>query len=163
MADFFPAFLILMKHEGGYVNNPDDPGQATRYGISQRAFPDENIEDLTLDRAMELCRIHYWNALNLDQIKSQDVASQLLDGGFNAGPGRAGKWLQRSVNLVTDSDLMVDGVIGPKTLEAANNVRHQRALLAAVKLQQAKHHEKLALNENWAKTFISGWLLRDFS
>ena len=166
MADFFPAFLKLMGHEGGYVNHPSDPGGETKYGISKRVFPDEDIPNLTLDRAMELARIHYWNAMNLDQIKDQRVATQLLDGGFNAGPGQAGKWLQRACNLVSGTELLVDGVIGPKTLEAVNTSRDQTALWYALILQQAKHYEVLATDEGKDdpdRVFIRGWLKRIFS
>ena len=46
---FDKAFEILIGHEGGYVNHPDDPGGETKFGISKRSYPDVNIAALTLD------------------------------------------------------------------------------------------------------------------
>ena len=48
---FDEAFDTLIGHEGGYSNDPRDPGGETRYGISKRAYPDVNIATLTLEQA----------------------------------------------------------------------------------------------------------------
>ena len=59
-ADFDDAFDILLKFEGGYVDNPDDGGGPTKYGISQRSYPDIDIESLTKEEAKEIYRKDYW-------------------------------------------------------------------------------------------------------
>lgn len=51
MSDFDKAFEIVIGHEGGYVNNPKDPGGETKYGISKRTYPNEDIRGMTLERA----------------------------------------------------------------------------------------------------------------
>ncbi|OXE36892.1 MAG: hypothetical protein CGW95_04725, partial [Phenylobacterium zucineum] len=48
---FDQAFEVLIGHEGGYTNNPQDPGGETKFGISKRAYPDQDIANLTLDAA----------------------------------------------------------------------------------------------------------------
>lgn len=53
---------------GGYVNNPADPGGETKYGISKRAHPEEDIKNLTLARALELYKEFYWDANACDEI-----------------------------------------------------------------------------------------------
>jgi len=54
VADFLHAFGHVLQMEGGYVNDPNDPGGEMKYGISRRQYPMEDIHDLTLDRAVEL-------------------------------------------------------------------------------------------------------------
>jgi len=54
--------------EGGYVNDPNDPGGETNYGISKRSHPDEDIKNMTLARAIELYREHYWDFYGLDRL-----------------------------------------------------------------------------------------------
>jgi len=59
-ANFDRAFALVVGLEGGYVNDPKDPGGETKYGISKRANPDEDIKNLTLDRAKQIYRMKYW-------------------------------------------------------------------------------------------------------
>lgn len=62
MTDHFPrAVAILIDIEGGYVNHPDDPGGETKYGISKRSYPNENIADLTVERASAIYRRDFWD------------------------------------------------------------------------------------------------------
>jgi len=66
--NFDRAFNILMQFEGGYVNDPSDPGGETKYGISKKAYPDEDIKNLTMDRAKELYKRDYWDAAGCDSL-----------------------------------------------------------------------------------------------
>lgn len=61
MSNFDAAFQIVVGMEGGYVNDPADPGGETKYGISKRRYPAEDIPNLTLDRAKFLYQRDYWN------------------------------------------------------------------------------------------------------
>ena len=61
LKEFDKIIEVVLEHEGGYVNDPDDAGGETRYGISKRAYPDENIKELTVDRAKELYKRDYWD------------------------------------------------------------------------------------------------------
>lgn len=118
-AAFDLAFEVVIGHEGGYVNDPDDPGQATKFGISQRAFPAEDIIGLTLERAKEIYMAKYWNTAKCDLLP-QAVARVHFDTAVNQGVGTAAKILQKAAGVV------VDGAIGPKTLEAAGRITATR-------------------------------------
>lgn len=59
--DFDKAVSIIMDIEGGYVMDPNDPGGETKYGISKRSYPNEDIKNLTPERAKEIYLVDYWN------------------------------------------------------------------------------------------------------
>ncbi len=69
MSGFEDAFAIVVGLEGGYVADPKDPGGETKYGISKRQYPKEDIANLTLDRAKFLYRRDYWDAHELDEVE----------------------------------------------------------------------------------------------
>ena len=85
MADFNKAIAIILKHEGGYVNDPDDPGGETNMGITKRDFPHLDITNLTVEQAKEIYKEKYWDTINGDDITNQTVATQIFDFGVNAG------------------------------------------------------------------------------
>lgn len=66
MTNFQAACQFTLKWEAGYVNNPNDPGGETNYGISKRQYPDVNIKNLTLADAMVIYKRDYWDAHDLD-------------------------------------------------------------------------------------------------
>jgi lysozyme family protein len=65
---FEEAVQFILLKEGGYVNDPNDPGGETNFGISKRAYPNEDIKNMTKERAIEIYRKDYWNELNLDNV-----------------------------------------------------------------------------------------------
>ena len=82
------VLAFTLKWEGGYVSNPNDPGGATHYGISQRAFPDVNIKDLTLKQAVEFYRTHYWEAIKGDDRPFHEALA-VFDFAVHSGVHRA--------------------------------------------------------------------------
>jgi hypothetical protein len=60
--NFDRAIAFVLEHEGGYVNNPQDPGGETNFGISRRAYPDLDIKNLTKEQAIEIYKKDYWGA-----------------------------------------------------------------------------------------------------
>jgi len=70
--------------EAGYVNDPQDPGGETKFGISKRAYPNEDIANLTLERAQELYQRDYWNACGCDGY-SWEIALVIFDCAVNQG------------------------------------------------------------------------------
>jgi len=86
MAEFSRAINTILKNEGGYVNNPNDPGGETNYGISKRSFPDVDIRNLTQEKAIAIYRASYWGKYPLlDQLDSQEVATKVFDLMVNMG------------------------------------------------------------------------------
>ena len=102
---FERAFEIVVGHEGGYVNNPRDPGGETKYGISKRAHPDVDIKALTLDQARDIYRKDYWDPLKLDA-QPWHKALPLFDCAVNQGRGVALELYQQpepwAVNFQTE-------------------------------------------------------------
>ena len=109
--NFERAFEKLIGHEGGYVNDARDPGGETKFGISKRAYPGEDIQCLTLDRAKQLYRRDYWDAVQGDNMPDA-IRFDLFDAAVNSGVRQAVKWLQ----VAAKAD--ADGIIGPKTMLA---------------------------------------------
>ena len=104
MSYFDSAFQIVVGLEGGYVDDPNDPGGATKYGISQRAYPDLQISTLTLDQAKAIYLRDYWTPLALDTTP-WGVSLMLFDCAVNQGLAFA-KTLPRSVTQIAASRAM---------------------------------------------------------
>ena len=109
---FDQAFEILIGHEGGYVNNPADPGGETRFGISKRSYPGENIKGMTLDRAKVLYFADYWRPAGCASVPAA-ACFDIFDMAVNSGVRAAVKCLQGAVGTTQD------GVLGQQTLMAA--------------------------------------------
>ena len=113
--NFDQAFDILLKHEGGFVDHKDDPGGATRFGVTEAVAREVgyrgDMRDLPLDLAKRIYRERYWDAVRAEQLPAQ-VRYVVFDAAVNSGVGQAARWLQRAVGVRDD------GVIGPWTLAA---------------------------------------------
>jgi lysozyme family protein len=132
--DFDAAFERLIGHEGGFTQDTRDRGnwtggqigkgvcKGTKYGISAAAYPAEDIEHLTLDRAKEIYRRDYWGPAGCDAIP-QELKFDVFDMAVNAGVVAAIKSLQ--VACAED----VDGKLGPRTLQAIQSMNPLRLLL----------------------------------
>ncbi len=82
------AINFVIKHEGGYVNDPKDPGGETKFGISKRAYPNLNIKDLTIEQAKAIYKKDYWDRCNCDEIEYPlDIV--VFDTAVNMGIQRA--------------------------------------------------------------------------
>jgi lysozyme family protein len=92
--NFDRAVAFVIHEEGGYVNDPADPGGETKFGISKRAYPSIDIKNLTVEQAKTIYRRDYWNPLQLDARK-YGPALCLFDCAVNQGLGRARQLLAR--------------------------------------------------------------------
>lgn len=101
----------VLSHEGGYVNDPNDPGGETKWGISKRSYPHLNIKDLTRQDAIAIYQSDFWQRVQGDKLPVPFVF-QALDAAVNHGIGNAVRWIQRAAGVADD------GVIGPVTLAA---------------------------------------------
>jgi len=118
------AITFVLKWEGGYVNDPHDPGGETKFGISKRAYPNLDIKHLTLEQAKEIYFEDYWLKAKCDKIESlsQRLAFAHFNFSVNAGIRRAVKTLQEAIKR-QQPEIIVDGIFGPKTyasLESSN-------------------------------------------
>lgn len=93
--NFDQAFSLTIGLEGEYSNDPSDPGGATRWGISQKAYPTLNIETLTIDKAKDIYLIDYWMRMDCNSLPSPlDIL--VFDTSVNVGIGAAKKLLEKS-------------------------------------------------------------------
>lgn len=104
MSFFDPAFAIVVGIEAGYVNDPTDPGGETKYGISKRAYPNEDIPNLTLDRAKVLYQRDYWNKANCDAL-TWEMALITFDCAVNQGTGFATSLHAKSIEYTAQRAL----------------------------------------------------------
>ena len=113
--DFDSAFHRLLGHEGGLVNDPRDPGGETKYGISRRSYPGEDIAGMTLERAKAIYLRDFWGPAGCDAVPD-GIKFDLFDTAVNSGVRTAARLLQRAVRETED------GIIGPRTLQAAQSM-----------------------------------------
>lgn len=158
---FVRAVTSVLSHEGGYVHDPRDPGGETKYGISRRSYPDEDIANLSRARAVELYRRDFWERHRYGALRDEALALKVFDLAVNVGPLRANRMLQRAYNRLCVSDhrglglLREDGVLGQKTFEAVNGYRHPGALVMALKIEAGVYYGGLD-----KPAFLAGWLAR---
>lgn len=120
--NFARALTLVLRHEGGFVNHPNDPGGATNKGVTLATFrryvkPNGTIEDLkriTDEQVATVYRRHYWDAV-LGAELPDGVDYAVFDFAVNSGVSRAARYLQAVVGATQD------GVIGPATIKAARS------------------------------------------
>jgi len=95
MADFDRAVKFVIQHEGGYVNNPSDPGGETKYGICKRAYPKLDIKNLTEQDAIDIYKKDYWIPCGAESL-DDSLALVHFDTAVNMGLSRAETFLQAS-------------------------------------------------------------------
>ena len=175
MADFHIAAERTIKLEGGFSHHPADTGGRTAYGISEKWFP-EAWEDgePTRSVAFLIYRDHFWLPLRCNLIDSQNIANELFDTGVNCGIGKAAEWLQEAINAMAvpgggslvevDGLLLVDGRIGPKTINATNAFAvgdTARAVFNFMNFLQGNHYYDLdhaVFLRGWFAHRIGGWV-----
>lgn len=157
--NFLRALPLVLKHEGGFVNNPKDPGGATNKGITIKTFRKyvsakgtvSDLKKLTKAQAGVVYKRHYWDAVMGDDLPF-GVDYAVFDNAVNAGPNRAIKQLQELVGAVQD------GRIGPNTLAATRSI-DPALLIPALCDRRLKFLKSIRRGVLW-KEFGRGWLQR---
>ncbi|WP_426956086.1 glycoside hydrolase family 108 protein [Muricoccus radiodurans] len=147
----------VLEMEGGFVNDPRDPGGATNMGITHRTLADfretevteDDVRNLTRSEAREIYRARYWTPLRCADLPL-GVDLMVFDFGVNAGPGRSAKLLQRCVGVKQD------GAIGPITLAAVRACR-PAALITHLAEGRMAHYRSLST----FPVFGRGWTRRN--
>lgn len=124
------SLQFVLKWEGGYVNDPKDPGGETKYGISKRAHPNEDIANLTPERALVIYQTEYWDPIGGDNLPLP-ACVVAFDTAVNCGVSRAQAWLR-----ITKEDW-----------KALINIRRQ-------------YYLDLVNKKPTLKVFLKGWLNR---
>ena len=146
------AFDELMKSEGGYVNDPNDRGSETKYGISKRAYPNLDIKNLTLEQAKDIYYKDYWCVCKCDNLPDA-ISFMVFDFCVNAGCNRAIKTLQKCVGV------NADGVIGNQTIGACNSANVHKVIEEYTQRKIDFYLSIVERNPN-QKHFLNGWINR---
>lgn len=117
--NFSEALKEVLKHEGGYVNHPKDPGGMTNLGVTKKVWEEwvgkpvneAEMRSLTPEKVSPMYRKKYWDAVRGDDLPA-GLDYLMFDFAVNAGPNRAIKTMQKAIGVVSD------GSIGPKTMAA---------------------------------------------
>ncbi len=166
----------LIKREGGYVNDPDDPGGPTKFGVTQTAIDDYNrlmaLEGgallqkapAAIDRAeAEAVHRKILSAYHFDQIQDYLTREHVFDMATNHGPGRSVLFLQEALNG-NGYPVSVDGVLGPETraalYAAVANVANRRRLNNELVRLRAEFYRELIRKDPTQKKFEKNWLER---
>lgn len=124
--NFDEAFKIVVGHEGGFTQNPKDAGnwtggkvgvginKGTKYGIAANTYPNEDIKNLTLERAKQLYKRDFWDKAKCDQLPSS-IRFHIFDVSVNSGVSRGVKTLQQALGI------NADGIVGNQTINAAKS------------------------------------------
>lgn len=155
-SNFEACFKELLKHEGGFVNHPKDPGGITNLGVTKKTWDewtgkDNSIDDmkaLTPDVVKPLYENRYWDACKCDDLAS-GVDYVVFDTAVNSGKVRAIKFLQSVVGAVPD------GAIGPVTIASANELGARLVVERFCDKREAFWRSLTTFD-----TFGKGWLRR---
>lgn len=168
---FDRAFSYSLGKEGGFVNDPEDPGGATKYGVSLRTYRlyyptanEETIQNLTVEEAKAFYQKYFWQAKGYDEIKNADLAVKVFDACINMGPRQAHLCLQRALNCV-GFKLKEDGRLGSETLKALNRTECPEwsfAILCAYRSELAGYYRLLAGTKPKLQKFLNGWIARAY-
>lgn len=156
--DYDTAFDRLIGNEGGYVNNPADPGGETNWGITWPILnqaiatgvvtSDTTIASLTRDQAKLVYKAFFWDKGKMDQFDPA-ISFQVFDFAVNSGIGTAIRKLQRAVGVADD------GNIGPATIAAIKSYTPSEVIMLFV-AERLDFYRKL---QAWP-TFGAGWVAR---
>jgi lysozyme family protein len=128
---FDAAYDLTMGYEGGYSNDPNDPGGETNFGLSKRQYPSIDIKGLTRETAKPIYYRDYWLPLGLNEVRDPRVSAEIFDTAVNSGQPLEKKIVQGALILL-GCDLKLDGSIGPVTIKAVNDYPYPESLLTAL-------------------------------
>ncbi|MDQ0391128.1 glycoside hydrolase family 108 protein [Labrys monachus] len=154
--NFQRALSLVLKSEGGYVNNPRDPGGATNFGITQAVYDGwrarrnqlrQSVRSIGMADVTAIYRDQYWDAIRGDELPP-GIDYAVFDAAVNSGPVQGVKWLQRALPASP-----VDGHIGLVTLGAVAGINDRAALIERLCAQRLGFLRRL---KQWL-TFGRGW------
>ena len=132
LTKFEDIIAVVLKHEGGFVDDPDDRGGATNWGVTQKVYETfreekctaDDIKKMTQEEAEEIYYEMYWLPSRAEQLPAE-VRETYFDMCVNHGQGGAVKILQQACNnkRKPENKIDVDGGIGPNTIKAASTLQ----------------------------------------
>jgi len=158
---FDNAFEIIIMHESTYTHEPYDGGERTMYGISEvvaREYGYQGaMKDLSLYLAREIYKKQYWQSIRLDEFENDTLRLLIFDTAVNMGVSTAVKKLQRTYNVLAGNNILVDGIVGPQTLEHVNSYQHQADLKFWYCILRGERYLNIVKANPTQQRFIRGW------
>lgn len=161
---FDVCFGYIFQFEGGYANHPADRGGATKFGITQKTLddwcaglgmPSYDVRDLSKAGAADIYRLKYWDVCRCDELPPP-IDLVVFDLAVNHGQKHAAKFLQSALG-----GLVVDGVIGEKTLAAANKAPTGAKCIASnILYGRSSFYQNIVARDQTQRVFLNGWLNR---
>lgn len=154
----------IIAKEGGFSNHPADPGGPTNFGITIRTLSKwrghpvtiDDVRNMTVEEAKEIYNSEYVTGPGFDKIPDSMLKSNLIDFGVNSGPKTA------VMNLQTLLGVKADGVLGPKTLAAVEQV-NLKDLNNELTKRRVLTYARIVQNSPKKLVFLYGWLKRALS
>lgn len=144
--------------EGGYVNDPDDPGGETNFGITKRSYPQLDIKTLQIDKAVDIYYNDFWLKYKLNTVESSIISAQLLLMFVNLSPVSAATCVQKAINKINNS-IAEDGVFGSKTIQMVNKLPECH-IVDHLRLELVKFYlSRVSINRKQLKN-LEGWIRR---
>ncbi len=165
------AGKVILKWEGGYVNDPDDRGGATNKGVTYATYQNlahsvlkvyptkKHFESLSDNEVLKIIA-WYYDKVKGDHLKSGAVAVGITDYYWGSGL-YAIKRIQSALNIHYSRNLSVDGVVGAKTVQAINSVPAKH-MLSILKEVRAQHYAAIVRHDASQGKFINGWNNRNY-
>lgn len=156
--------------EGEYSDHPNDSGGRTKYGITASTLESAKtkgwvpsnvtIKNLKLDHAKTIYKKGYWDVVKADSLP-HPLDLIIFDMAVNHGVNSAIKLLQKTLNSMSGFNLVVDGIIGQKTMTAIDkltNTDHLRCLCAYVLLNRVELYTSIIQSNKTQEKFFKGWI-----
>jgi lysozyme family protein len=148
------ALEWILKIEGGLSDDPSDQGGKTKFGISQKQYPDIDIAGLTIEEAREIYRVDYYDAYRCSELPPA-IGLYLFDGVVNHRASSAIKFLQIAV------ESKPDGIIGPMTIAATFRTNTTKTI-HEMNITRTRYYFDIVTARSDQAKFLDGWLSRIF-
>lgn len=145
---FLKTINRVLSNEDGYVNDPQDPGGETKWGISKRSYPNVSIKELTRNQAIAIYYRDFWIKAHCEEL-SDGAGYQLMDSAVNSGISQSIRFMQRALGIADD------GFFGPNSLAAMRKSSETDFIM----LFLAERLEFMTKLKNWDR-FGRGWARR---
>lgn len=167
---------MILQHEGGFVNDPEDRGGFTYRGITRKNFPDwkgwqivdanlplkngQIIKNQDIEQYVrEFYYDNFYRPMKIDEIDNILISGHLLCHGVNAGIKNSVKILQKSINEICNENISVDGIIGKITLSYANSNKQEKIANEMI-VKRKEYYTNLAKRNPSQQKFLKGWINR---
>jgi hypothetical protein len=163
-ADFNAAVAVVLKHEGGYLED-HTTGEISKFGLTAeflrsigRPHDRDSIRNLSREQAIQIYREHWWERYGFERLQDQRLATKFFDLAVNLGPQRATRLLQQAL-VHCGARVEVDGLLGERTIAAANEAPAE-CVLGHLRALAAEHYRSLAAKDPKYLPYLEGWLKR---